>query len=82
MAKKIISFWQLLLSSLITLMGFSACKTAKQTQKPDDTQVIIVTPPKIKKPEDDPSRMRVLYGPPPASLRQQQSESQLTSPAR
>ena len=33
MSKKIHSLWRIILSSIITLLGFTACKTTKKVQK-------------------------------------------------
>ena len=67
MSKKIRSVWRLLLGSLITLLGFAACKTAKKVQKGDDTVELYGPPPGIveKQPID---RVRVLYGVPPIKV--------------
>lgn len=74
MAKKFYSFWNLLLGSLITLLGFGSCKTAKKVQPDEPAIVLYGAPPvKIEKQEppvqverQDPGKvMKLLYGPPP-----------------
>ena len=47
MVKRIHSFWRILLGSLITLLGFAACKTAKKVQQGDDTTKLYGPPPVI-----------------------------------
>jgi hypothetical protein len=84
MAKKIRSFWRLLLGSLITLLGFAACKSAKKMQKGDDTTVLYGPPPGViidkvvelyaPRPEviekkEPIDRMRLLYGVPPVKVK-------------
>ena len=64
MAKKIRSAWRLLLGSLITLLGFAACKTTKQAQKGDDTIELYGPPPTIVDKQAPIERMKLLYGVP------------------
>ena len=59
MAKKIHSFWRLLLGSFITLLGFTACKTSKKAQQGDETLKLYGPPPVVV---DD---VIELYGPRP-----------------
>lgn len=72
MKKKFYSICSLLLSSLITMMGFGACKTSSkvavdQTQKNGNEE----TPPfptddnRVIEPIKKPEPIRVVYGPPP-----------------
>jgi len=67
MAKKFYSFWNLLLGSLITLLGFGSCKTAKKIQPEEPAIVLYGAPPpevieqaKPIKPEP----IKLLYGAP------------------
>ncbi len=85
MSHKIRSLWRLLLGSLITILGFTACKTSQKAQKE--------TPPKAQKENDvkllygprptfdDTSftivRERLLYGPPPVKVVQQQEQKEV-----
>ena len=65
MSRKIHSFWRLLLGSLITLLGFAACKTTKKAQQGKEAEVLYGAPPvKIDK-RDSIDRMKLLYGVPP-----------------
>ena len=66
MAKKIYSFWNLLLGSLITLLGFGSCKTSKNVPPEDDTLKLYGPPPPeiIEKPTPI-EPIQVLYGAPP-----------------
>lgn len=68
MAKKIISVWRILLGSLITLLGFTACKTSKKAQQEDSAVVLYGPPPaKVEKPYPG-GEMRLLYGVPPVRI--------------
>lgn len=63
MKKRFFTLSNLVLSSLITMLGFGACKSAKSVEKNSDQQnngdTIIVAPQKPR------GEIRVLYGPPP-----------------
>ena len=67
MAKRFYSFWNLLLGSLITLLGFGSCKTAKKVQ-PDDPAIVLygAPPPEIVEPPKpiNPEPIKLLYGAP------------------
>lgn len=79
MTKKIHSFWRFLLGSLITLLGFAACKTSKKVQQGSDTEKLygppvqmtrgdsinagLLPPPEQKVKPAD--VMKLVYGPPP-----------------
>ena len=65
MAKKIRSLWRLLLGSLITLLGFTACKSSKKMQKGDDTIELYGPPPGVVDKQTPVDRMKLLYGVPP-----------------
>ena len=68
MAKKIHTFWRLLLGSLITLLGFAACKTSKKAQLGDET-LELYGPPPIKVEKQKPIDMlKPLYGVPPVQV--------------
>lgn len=69
MAKKIHSFWRLLLGSLITLLGFTACKTSKKAQQ-EDSAVVLYGPPPAKVDKQQVDRIRLLYGVPPIRVEQ------------
>ena len=68
-----LSAW--ILSSLLLLLGFGGCKSSKKAVK-DESQTSEDTVKATKRPmvvrPDDPRRMRVLYGPPPAQYRNSQ----------
>ena len=64
MAKKFHSAWRLLLGSLITLLGFAACKTTKKMQKGDDTIELYGPPPSVVDKHPPVDRMKLLYGVP------------------
>ena len=68
MAHKIHSFWRLLLGSLITLLGFAACKTSKKAQQGDDILELYAPPPAplVEKQPIDP--IKPLYGVPPIKV--------------
>lgn len=67
MSKKISSFWRLLLGSLITMLGFAACKTTKDVSQKDETAKLYGPPPTIinQKPID---QLKPLYGVPPVRI--------------
>ena len=68
MAKKVYSVWRLVLGSLITLLGFAACKTAKKAQPNGDIEELYGPPPvqiDKQKPIDN---MKLLYGVPPVKV--------------
>jgi hypothetical protein len=70
MARKIHSYWRLLLGSLITLLGFAACKTTKKVQTGSDTEKLYGPPPVIvTKQADD---VVELYAAPPVLVEEQQ----------
>ena len=71
--KRITKLSTLLLSSLLVLLGFGGCKSVKKASKDEnqagkDTVNIIDVKDRPIRP-DDPSRMRLLYGPPPSRYR-------------
>ena len=68
MAKKIRSVWRLMLGSLITLLGFTACKTSKKVQRGDDTLELYGPPPGVIDKKNPIDRVRVLYGVPPIQV--------------
>ena len=68
MARKIRSLWHLLLGSLITLLGFAACKTTKKVQQTDDIEELYGPPPGIVEKQTPIDRVRVLYGGPPVKV--------------
>lgn len=68
MAKKIRSFWRLALGSLITLLGFAACKTTKKAQPGDEAVVLYGAPPVKVESRQPVDRMRLLYGAPPVRV--------------
>ena len=92
MAKKLHSFWRLLLGSFITLLGFTACKTTKKAQQGSDTEKLYGPPPVIKVDkgdnlielyapppvliEEEKRVMRLLYGPPPAKIKKENASKQ------
>ena len=79
MARKIRSFWRLMLGSLITLLGFAACKTAKKFQKGDGTVELYGPPPGIVDKKQPIDRVRVLYGGPPVKVEKVQKVDPPTS---
>ncbi len=61
------------LSGLLVLLGFNGCKSARKAVKEKDGTVISDTIQVIEKktmPKDDPTRIRVVYGPAPARYNQ------------
>lgn len=68
MSKKIHSFWRLMLGSLITLLGFAACKTTKKVQKSDGTIELYASPPGVVDKKQPVDRVRVLYAVPPVRV--------------
>lgn len=66
------------LSGLLVLLGFGGCRSSKKAAGAEDQDAqdsVTVTPPPsgpIRVLPDDPTRMRVLYGPPPAQYRRMQ----------
>ena len=79
MARKIRSVWRLILGSLITLLGFAACKTAKIIQKGDGTVELYGPPPGIVDKKQPIDRVRVLYGGPPIKVEKVQKVDPPTS---
>ncbi|MBQ7461155.1 MAG: hypothetical protein IJS63_02710 [Bacteroidaceae bacterium] len=71
MAKKIHSFWRLLLGSFITLLGFAACKTTKKMQQGDDIEELYGPPP-VKVDKHPIDRAVALYGGPPVRVVREQ----------
>ncbi len=68
MTQRIRSCWRLLLGSLITLLGFTACKTTKKTQA-EGEQLVLYGPPPPKVERLNPGQeMRLLYGVPPVRI--------------
>lgn len=64
MAKKIHSFWRIILSSIITLLGFTACKTTKKVQKEDSMMILYGPPPGAiveKQEKQSPEEAKVHY---------------------
>ena len=69
MAKKFYSSWNLLLGSLIALLGFGSCKTAKKVQPQEETIVYYGPPPaKVIEKKDSIKVMKLLYGAPPVQI--------------
>ena len=68
MAKKIRSVWRLLLGSLITLLGFAACKSSKKLQKEDDIIELYGPPPGVVDKQRPIDRIKALYGVPPVKM--------------
>ncbi len=68
MAKKVYSVWRLLLGSFITLLGFAACKTAKQTQPEVDIRELYGPPPVKVEKQKPAEEMKLLYGAPPVRV--------------
>lgn len=79
MARKIRSVWRLILGSLITLLGFAACKTAKKIQKEDGTVELYGPPPGVVDKKQPIDRVRVLYGGPPVKVEKVQKVDPPTS---
>ena len=72
MSKRIYSFWNLLLGSLITLLGFGSCKTAKNVSPTNDTEKLYGPPPPVIIEKPTPVEpMKVLYGAPPVRIEKQ-----------
>lgn len=70
---KITRLTTIVLSSLLVLLGFGGCKSSKKATKDENqstTDSVRVTDQPIHVRPDDPTRIRVLYGPPPARFRQ------------
>ena len=70
MAKRIYTFWELLLGSLIALIGFGSCKTAKTVQSLDETPKLYGPPPTVIGTPQPIDRVVALYGVPPARLKE------------
>lgn len=68
MSRKIHSFWRLLLGSLITVLGFAACKTAKKAQQGGEREKLYGPPPASLDKRNPVDRMRLLYGVPPVRV--------------
>ena len=68
MAKKLISFWRLALGSLISLLGFAACKTTKKAQPGDEAVVLYGAPPVKVEKQQPVDRVQLLYGVPPVKV--------------
>lgn len=71
MAKRIYSFWNLLLGSLIALLGFGSCKSSKNLQPSDTEKLYGPPPPEIIKGPKPIEPMKVLYGAPPVKKERQ-----------
>lgn len=56
------------MGSLITLLGFAACKTAKKVQQGDEAVVLYGAPPVKVEKQQPIDRVRVLYGVPPVRV--------------
>ena len=68
MSKKIRSIWRLALGSLITLLGFAACKTAKKAQQ-ENVPVVLYGPPPVQVEKQQPiDQVKLLYGVPPVMV--------------
>lgn len=69
-SKKIYSFLNLMLGSLIALLGFGSCKTAKKTRQPEtNTMLVLYGPPPVKVENPNPQKeMKLLYGAPPVRV--------------
>lgn len=65
MTKKIHSFWRFLLSTIITLLGFTACKTTKKVQKEDGMMLLYGPPPGVVAERQPIDETMPLYGVPP-----------------
>ena len=75
--KRITKLSTVVLSGLLVLLGFGGCKSAKRAAKDDgqaQQDTIKGSPKPIQIRPDDPTRMRLLYGPPPVSVRQSQEK--------
>lgn len=68
MAKKINHVWRLLLGSLITILGFTACKTTRKMQKRNDAVVLYGPPPAAISKQQPVDQIRALYGVPPVKV--------------
>ena len=67
MPKKFYSTWNLLLGSLIALLGFGSCKTTKKSQ-PEERVVLYGPPPaKVERPISG-QEIKLLYGVPPVRI--------------
>ena len=67
MTKKFYSFWNLLLGSLIALLGFGSCKTTKKAQQ--EEAVVLYGPPPVKVEKQNPGQeIKLLYGVPPVRV--------------
>lgn len=67
MAKKLYSFSNLMLTSLIALLGFGSCKTTKKVESPKDptNNIDKLTIDSIFRPQTPDRTVRLLYGVPP-----------------
>jgi len=79
--KKITKLSTIFLSSLLVLLGFGGCKSGKRAAKEesqaakDSSSVTNMRERPVQLRPDDPSRMRVLYGPPPVRYRNNGSQA-------
>lgn len=79
--KKITKLSTVILSSLLVLLGFGGCKSGKRAAKEesqaakDSSSVTNIPGRHIQIRPDDPTRMRVLYGPPPSRYRNNGSQA-------
>lgn len=80
MAKRIQSLWRLLLGSLITMLGFAACKSTKKMQRTDETLELYGPPPGYIEKKEPIDRVRVLYGAPPIKVQKVEKVDPPTSP--
>ena len=67
MARKVHSFWRLVLGSLITVLGFAACRSSKKVQQGDDT-IELYGPPPVKVEKRPIDKIETVYGGPPVRV--------------
>ncbi|MCR5180944.1 MAG: hypothetical protein K6C30_06995 [Bacteroidaceae bacterium] len=71
--KKITRLITVVLSSMLVLLGFGGCKSVKKAAKEDNrttTDAVKITDEPIQVRPDDPTRIRLLYGPPPTRFKE------------
>ena len=68
MKKRFYSSWNLLLGSLIALLGFGSCKTTKKVQQGEEAVVLYGAPPVKVEKQHPGGEMRLLYGVPPVRI--------------
>ncbi|MBQ2292293.1 MAG: hypothetical protein II245_01310 [Bacteroidaceae bacterium] len=74
MSKKIRSLWRIILSSIITLLGFTACKTTKKVQKEDSMMLLYGPPPGVVERKQATEEVVPLYGAPPVKTAEEPKE--------